>query len=213
MNWIASTALILLIFTLFFCVSTGLAQLTAKPCPKLEVIGPQGIMFMGQPETFVLRSDQDFPEQYQYEWSAENGRVVSGQGTRAVEIVTGQYGVNVTAIVKVRGLPSGCETTASEIAGSAPHVGWEILDEWGNLPSDDQRCRMDMFFVELANNPDHMGLLIIKVGKKEHKNAEARRMRLILDHVRFRKFDRNRLDFCIGRGLIIKRKFIGIRRS
>ena len=163
-------------------------------CPRLEVIGPSRIMIPGEPATFVLQSEQDFPESFRYDWAVENGTVLSGQGTRAVEITSMMYGSTVRASATVKGLPAGCPNTASDTAGVMQHLDHEVLDEWGEMPNNDQRGRLDLFFAELSQYPHHKGLIVLY---SKTRAVEKRRLNLYLDHARFRKFDLSRLVFCM----------------
>jgi PKD-like domain len=174
-------------------ITNGQDALTVE-CPNLEVIGPRWIMSPKESATFVLQSAQDFPEAYKYEWSVDNGTITNGQGTRIVDVIAHGYGVNVKATVSVSGLQKGCSNTASETVGvePEPHIG--VIDEWGEMPNDDQRGRLDLFFAELSNNPTHKGLIIIY---SKNKAVERRRLKLYLDHARFRRFDKSQLTFCL----------------
>lgn len=155
----------------------------APECPELEVLGPQWMMMRAkEPATFVLRSGQDEPESFRYVWSVENGTITSGQGTRVVEVVPLEHGTNVRVTVTVTGFPSGCPNSASEIIGvePAPHIG--VVDEWGELQNDDQRGRLDVYFSELANNPNSTGVIIIHYAKVSA--VARRRLKLYVDHAR-----------------------------
>jgi len=174
----------------------ALTQERPIECPKLEVIPPRGIMNVKEPATFVLQSDQDFPESYTYDWSVDDATIVKGQGTRVVDIVAQLPGTSVRATVAVKGLPAQCSNTASEIVGVEPRREWHATDEWGDMPNDDQRGRLDLFFAELSNNPTHIGLIFINT---KNKATERRRLKLVLHHARFRKFDKNLFLFCLGR--------------
>jgi hypothetical protein len=177
-----------------FLSVTILGQNVPENCPKLEVVGPRGMANRGEPVTLVLQSEQDFPEAYKYEWIVENGTIVSGQGTRVIDAATDQYEVVVRATVTVSGFPTGCSNSASASLGGVPrpHIG--AIDEWGDMPNDDQRGRLDLFFAELANNPFHKGYIFIY---SKNRAVERRRLKLYVDHVRFRKFDKSRLVFCL----------------
>jgi hypothetical protein len=54
----------------------------------------------------------------------------------------------------------------SSTAVIANMMDWESWDEWGRLPDNDQRGRLDNFFIKLANNPHHMGLFYIYAEKR-----------------------------------------------
>jgi hypothetical protein len=74
---------------------------------------------------------------------------------------------------------------------------WESLDEWRNLTDNDQRSRLDSFFIELSNYPHNTGLVILHVTKRERRDARNRRIQFVLDHAKFRHFDKSRIWFCL----------------
>jgi hypothetical protein len=54
-----------------------------------------------------------------------------------------------------------------------------------------------VFFATLTNNPRNMGYIVIAVGERETKSAAERRIMLVLGHAKYRKFDKNLLNFGI----------------
>ena len=165
-------------------------------CPSIAVIGPAGVTNPGDPMKF--RVDVGAVD-LKYSWTISVGTIIEGQGTLAITVATDKsmQGSNVTATVEIEGLPSACEKTASETAPIAPRLEWESLDEWGNLTDNDQRSRLDSFFAELANNPHNIGLVILLTTKRERRDARNPRVQLILDHAKFRNFDKSRIWFCL----------------
>lgn len=186
------------------CYATG-GQESPLECPRLEVVGPRGMMVPKEPATFVLQMDHDLPERYSYRWNVENGSVTNGQGTRVVEVTTTEYGTNLRAIVTVSGLPKGCPNTVSEIVGVVQKLEGQPVDTYGDLPSNDQRGRLDLFFSELANYPTNKGLVVVSPSKKNDRRDIMRRVRFVVSHARFRKFDLSRLIFAT--------EFQGIRQT
>ena len=69
-----------------------------------------------------------------------------------------------------------------------------LVDEFGKLPNDDIRGRLDNFFQELSNNPNNQGY-IINYGTDREITA---RERLITNHITFRNFDRSRITLVRG---------------
>ena len=69
-----------------------------------------------------------------------------------------------------------------------------LVDEFGVLPNDDIRGRLDTFFAELQNNPNNQGY-IINYGTDREITA---RERLITNHITFRNFDRSRITLVRG---------------
>jgi hypothetical protein len=69
-----------------------------------------------------------------------------------------------------------------------------MIDEFGALPNDDIRGRLDQFFAELSNNPTNQGYVINYGTDREI----AARERLITNHIAFRNFDRSRITLVRG---------------
>ena len=104
-------------------------------------------------------------------------------------------GGNVTATVEIGlDVDCGCQKSASETAPVAPKPEAVLVDEFGKLPNDDIRGRLDTFFTELSNNPNNQGYIINYGSDKEI----AARERLITNHIAFRNFDRSRITLVKG---------------
>jgi hypothetical protein len=69
-----------------------------------------------------------------------------------------------------------------------------LIDEFGKLPNDEIRGRLDNFFQELSNNPNNQGY-IINYGTPAQI---AVREKLITNHIAFRNFDRSRITLVRG---------------
>ena len=68
------------------------------------------------------------------------------------------------------------------------------IDEFGPLPNDEVRGRIDNLFVTLSNNPDAQGYIINYGTDREI----AAREKLIQNHINFRKYDRSRVTMVRG---------------
>ena len=174
------------------------ALLTASAfaqCPSISVKGPQGVTLPGEEITFRVEVS-DAAMRLAYRWSISAGTLINGQDTPAITVKTDKSmgNTNMTATVEIDGLPSGCGKTAAANAPIA-RLEREPLDEWGNLSNDEIRSRLDNFFFDLSNNPTNTGLIILYVPGKERRDVKNRRLRLIVEHARWRKFDINRLWF------------------
>jgi hypothetical protein len=177
-----------------WCYSHASAQ--EAPCPTLEITGPKVVTIPGESMTFAVTL-KDAPANISYNWRLSRGMIEKGQGTRSISVKTSivEGGQNVEATVLIGGIPTGCDTVASATGWVAQVLEYETVDEWGSLPNDDQRARLDNFFIELANNPKNLGLFVISTERKEGKLARDRWIKFIMNHVRFRKFDKGRLLF------------------
>lgn len=103
---------------------------------------------------------------------------------------------SVTATVNIGGAPAGCDcpVSASEVGGIADLPRPVLVDEFGAMPNDDIRGRLDLYFAELSNNPNNQGY-IINYGTPAQVAA---RERLIRNHIAFRRFDASRITLVNG---------------
>jgi hypothetical protein len=85
-----------------------------------------------------------------YNWTVSAGTIESGQGTPSIVVRTaiGDAGSNVTATVEIGGLDPACNCprSASESGPVRYDLQALLIDEFGNLPNDDIRGRLDNFF-------------------------------------------------------------------
>lgn len=167
-------------------------------CPSLSVSGPAGIVNPGDAMTFTATLAGGTQDNVTYNWSVSAGTIESGQGTPSITVRTTSEMANssVTATVEIGGLPADCDCprTANETGSIAPNPEFVKIDEFGKIPNDDIRSRLDTFFAELANNPSNQGYIINYGTPKE----VAAREKLITNHIAFRRFDRSRITLVNG---------------
>ena len=167
---------------------------SSAQCPTITVIGPNAPATPGDTTTFRVETA---PTGLRYKWSVTNGTIREGQGTPVITVeIDKTMGVNAIATVEVLGLPPGCPATASEITPIAEIIG-EPVDEFspGRMINDEVRTRFDNFFADLSNNPGHQGLIVLYLPESEKRDIRNRHIRLILDHIKWRKFDLSRIWF------------------
>ncbi len=171
-------------------------------CPSISVIGPAGLTDPGGEMVFTVEGGT---ADLKYHWSVSAGYMIKGQGSPAVTVSTSgaMEGSNVTATVRIEGLDVRCPSAFSEMALIAMRPIGEPIDEWADsISSNDKRARLDSFFAELANNPDHVGVVIVVVTGKERRDHRNPRVQLVLRHAKFRNFDRNRIWFAFEAGAV-----------
>ena len=182
---------------LLTCLILVGALTASAQCPALEVIGPSGITNPGERMTFVLQFASAEISPKEIRWEVDVGKIVAGQGTRSIDVVSEVEASTVTATAAISGLPDGCKNTASEKGGVASLPIGEPVDEFGKMSSNDQRGRLDLFFADLSNNPTSLGFIQFY---DLDNGALQRRVRFVLAHARFRKFDRRKLSFNLSIG-------------
>lgn len=165
-------------------------------CGTLSVSGPSGVTSPGETMTFVANLSGG--ASVTYNWSVSRGTIESGQGTASIVVRTSaaDAGQNVTATVDLGGLKPecNCPSTANETAPIADRQEPVLVDEFGKMPNDDIRGRLDLFFSELSNNPNNQGYIINYGTDREI----AAREKLITNHITFRSFDRGRITLVRG---------------
>lgn len=187
--------------TLFgiFASGTAVGQAAMSTCPTIEVLGPAGIVKPGKEMKFVAKINTVGPKMT-YQWTVDSGEIVEGQGTAKVKVVGSEPGSIITATVEIEGLPSGCQNTASETGVIDPLIGCGMpSDEWGELKPNDIRAHMDVFFAELTNNPDNLGVVLLTIKEDETLDSTNKRLQFLVKHAKFRKFDLERIVFRMER--------------
>src|SRR3954454_12815274 len=104
--------LIALLLTAFLVPVFGQTEPPAV-CPTISVSGPDGIVMPGDTARYVVnvKGQAEYPG-LEYRWTLSDGKIISGQGTAAIDIQ--QPNEAVTATVEVIGLPNDCPNVASE---------------------------------------------------------------------------------------------------
>ena len=167
-------------------------------CASIDVSGPAGITQPGETMTFTANVSGGTASNLTYNWTVSSGTIEAGQGTPSITVRTTREMANtsVTATVDVGGQDPACNCPRgdSETGGVAGFPDAILIDEFGRMPNDDIRGRLDTFFAELSNNPDSQGYIILYGTDREITARE----RLITNHINFRNFDRSRITIVRG---------------
>lgn len=187
------------IIIVFLLSLTGVcfSQASKANCPTISVVGPSRIMNEGETMKFAIVVGLVSPR-LNYKWKVENGQIINGQGTSEITVSGGEGNSIVKASVKIDGIPDGCDNSASETAAIAETPSCCFLVSWGSLKPDDERDHLDLFFAELQNNPTDTGLIVLAITNKEKLNLTNSRIRFVIKHAKFRKFDFIRLKFTLA---------------
>jgi hypothetical protein len=188
------SSILIAIFLMFSQASY--AQFAKSACPDISVNGPAGVTTPGDSMAFSVevKGGRNIGP-LKYVWETERGVIVEGQGTTGITVRQFEAGSNVTARVSVSGLSAECTTTAAETAPVEQILCNLPIDMWGNLPLNEQRSRMDVFFVELESNPTSTGFVLLTEGGKDPMSSGRRRISQMIKHADFRKFDATRIIF------------------
>jgi hypothetical protein len=162
-------------------------------CPKISVSGPAGLIVPGDDIVFsaVVSANR---MGVRYEWTVQGAKIVDGQGTAQIKVSGAEPGSTVKADVKVSEVLTGCEDSESGTVEVFQRIGCMMpFDQWENLKPNDVRGRFDVFFLDLMNNPESTGVIILHTVGSERRDSENPRIKFFVKHANFRKFDLNRI--------------------
>lgn len=143
-------------------------------CPNVSIYCPDTAA-AGQPVTFTANVSGGTPGVAPtYRWTVSEGTISSGQGTTSITVDTaGLAGRAVTAKVEVLGYNLDCTATCTAQMPVPPRP--RSFDEIGDVPFDDEKARLDVFAIQLQNEPDARGYVVVYPGSKSRPGAAQRR--------------------------------------
>ncbi|HEV2765709.1 MAG TPA: hypothetical protein VGV38_22180, partial [Pyrinomonadaceae bacterium] len=156
----------------------GGATAAGPRCPAVAVVCPAEPVTPGEPLTFTAQVSGEEAGRLSFKWEVSAGQIVTGQGTPSVFVdTTGANGVGVVeATVEVGGLSVSCPKTASCAAPlRLVNVCNKPLDEYGNIPFEDEQARLDNFAIAVLNEPDAQGYLFCYGGRRGRAGAARAR--------------------------------------
>ncbi len=165
-------------------------------CPTIDVSGG-GVVEPGQALNFTANVSGGTATEITYNWTVSTGTIASGQGTPSITVDTvGLDGQNVTATVEVggAGLCETCARTDSETGSVTRKPIARLFDEFGPIPNDEVKARIQNLYVELGNNPGAQGYIINYGTDRE----VARREKQIRDAITFLNLDASRVTMVNG---------------
>ncbi|HEX8637721.1 MAG TPA: hypothetical protein VF692_06650 [Pyrinomonadaceae bacterium] len=185
------------ILILAFCVFS-FAQNEKSPCPTIKLIGPSFVLRVDEPALFTVELSAEAKIfKIEYQWSVERGEIAGGQGTTQISVLPKIEGANLKATIKIKGLPENCSDTESELAGIAQLPIIEPFDDYGKISLKDEYARLDAYITRLSEDKSYKGYIHIFTDKNKSNDAIKKRIRLLLKHIKFRNFPKDRLTFAI----------------
>jgi hypothetical protein len=145
-------------------------------CPTVDVSCPDTAS-AGQSVTFTANvSGGDAGVTPTFNWTVSAGTISSGQGTSSITVdTTGLGNQTVTATVDVGGYDRECRVTDSCSTAIGVLAEARLIDRYGNVRFNDEKARLDLFAVELQNNPGAQGYIIAYGGRRGRAGeAQAR---------------------------------------
>lgn len=172
-------------------------------CPVITVTGPASIVSPGENMTFTASVTGGSPDSTTYNWTVSAGMIVSGQGTPTIVVQTDRAmgGMSVTATLEVANADwlMECTRTASETGTVVSNHSARLVDEFRTAGSNCEEgfARLDAFLIELQNNPNDQGVIILYSETVAPRSGRIRKQQLV-SYLRSRKFDQTRVTFIDG---------------
>jgi len=148
-------------------------EVISRACPyNVQLSGPDRVLD-GDLITFAsLNSVSDNPTPVNYVWtvSPNTVRITSGLGTPSITVdTTGFGGQTITADLDVNDgvYDANCRQRISVptiVEDKPPPPTARRFDEFESSSFDDDKARLDAFVIELQNNPDSQGYIIMYQG-------------------------------------------------
>ncbi len=121
--------------------------------------------------TFTANAGENNTSSISYEWKASAGVIIEGQNSPVIRIATTpeMAGEEITATVKVKGLPENCANTFSS-EQSLVTIGCVLpvtLDEYGKISNQEEKVRLSYVASAIKMEPISAALFRISFTKQE----------------------------------------------
>ena len=177
----------------FTSASVRVTECPPPICPNISIYCP-GAITLGQPITFSANlAGGDARVTPTYNWKISAGTITSGQGTSSITVeTTGLAGQAITATLEMGGYNLSCTATCS--TQIPVRVENRKFDEYGNINRDDEKARLDNFAIQLQQEPDAKGYIIVYAGRRSRAGDAQKRADRARDYlVNLRGIDARRL--------------------
>ncbi len=148
-------------------------EVTTRACPyNIQLSGPDRVM-EGDLITFASTNvgvDPAFPVNFVWTVTPGNLAITNGQGTPSITVDTRGFGgqtINADLDVNDGVYDAKCRQKISVptiVETIPPPNGPRKFDEFESQAFDDDKARLDAFAIELQNNPDSQGYIIMYQG-------------------------------------------------
>lgn len=188
-------------FTAFFAflLTVACSAVFGQGCPSIEIKIPDGVQNAGGTFTVTAQVKGSVGiEDLRYDWTVSAGIIESGQGSNSIVVAgTKAYsGQTVALKVVVNGLSPVCSSTAERAIAIADNIVCGMpVDDFGEATAGETKARVDNLFVRLNQDPEIAALVVIYSNSAASKKLRTRQIQYILNSIKFRKYDLNRVGF------------------
>lgn len=146
-------------------------------CPAIMVECPARLIKPDDPfKVTVTVTGADPKLSLSYNWSTSAGTIISGQGTPAITMLDPKPHCHTTTVtVKITGLDSSCQNTAScTMVVDTPPVSRKF-DEYGDIAFKDEKARLDKFGAQMKQEFGASAYIVFYKGLRANDSRARRR--------------------------------------
>lgn len=170
-------------------------------CPQVYVTAEQYVPISSKTLEFSADVKANGPvSAMEYDWQVENAKIVSGQGSKTIQVEPTIKSGTVTAQINLKGFPLDCSqnelTAGRQTVLGIPHYK---LDDFGLITNGDIKARLDQLAIALQNDESLQGYIVIYQGRSDPK-AQVKRREVLMQTYLFRNrgIDPKRVSFVDG---------------
>ena len=159
-------------------LASAVTAQTPVTCGIVEIVG-LSTADAGTQLVFMARvSSMPHTWKSEFKWKVSAGTITSGQATDVITVDTsGISNQEVTATLELTGAPSDCKSSASTTTQIKPVIScWLPFDEYGDIKFEDEKARLDNFAIQIFNEPQSRGLILMAAGQKTFESEAASRL-------------------------------------
>lgn len=171
------------------CVAFTSTKVIVRPCPPPPVVCPNVSIYC--PDTVTLGAPVTFTANLSggtsgispiYNWTVTAGTIISGQGTPTIQVdTTGLGGQPITANLSVEGYKLNCAASCTvQIPRKISHT---LVDYYPPIRLNDEKARLDNFAIQLQNDPNAKGYVVVYGGAKAKPAEKQGRLKRALDYL------------------------------
>ena len=152
-------------------------------CPNVSIYCPDTVN-LGAPATFTANLSGGYPANITpvYNWSVNGATILSGQGTPSIQVdTTNLEGQAITANLSVEGYNQSCTATCT--VNIPRKIKCKQVDAFPPIRYNDEKARLDNFAVQLQNDPDAKGHIIVFGGPKASSAEKQKRIKRAYDYL------------------------------
>lgn len=171
------------------CYAFATTKVRVLPCPPPPVLCPNVSIYcpetvtLGAPVTFTANLSGGTPGITPiYNWTVTNGTITSGQGTPSIQVdTTGLGGQSITATLMVEGYKLNCSATCTV---QVPRkISSTMVDYYPPIRLNDEKARLDNFAIQLQNEPNAKGYVVVYGGAKATSAEKQKRIKRAYDYL------------------------------